>query len=101
MQTALAPKAKALNISEPRLNPLSTKTGILPPTASTTSGKLSIVARPLSSARPPWFYTMMPSTPCSMLNCASSRVTIPFSTTFMSVVFFDFTVSATAAVDGP
>ena len=46
MQTARAPRASALNTSFPRRTPPSICTGILPPTASTTSGRLSIVTGP-------------------------------------------------------
>src|SRR5215472_1706999 len=46
------PWASALIISVPRRKPLSTRTGMRPPTASMISGKTSIVARPLSTTRP-------------------------------------------------
>ena len=69
-----------------RRMPPSTRTGIRPPTASTTSGKLSIVARLLSTARPPWFDTMIPSAPYCTQRAASPRVTIPLMTTRMSVL---------------
>src|ERR1700682_5522440 len=58
MQTAWAPSASALTMSKPRRKPLSTKTGMRPPTASTISGRASIVARPRSPNRPPWLETM-------------------------------------------
>src|SRR5262245_52789739 len=44
--TALAPSAIALTMSLPRRKPLSTSTGIFPPTASTISGSTSSVAGP-------------------------------------------------------
>src|SRR5215470_4855436 len=51
MHTACAPIQSALAMSVPRRKPLSTRTGIRPPTASIISGKASMVERPLSSAR--------------------------------------------------
>src|SRR5260370_178436 len=54
MHTARAPSASALAMSVPRRKPLSTRTGMRPPTVSTISGKASIVARPISPKRPPW-----------------------------------------------
>ena len=87
MQIASAPIASALKISVPRRNPPSTNTGTRPPIASTTSGNESIVARRLSIARPPWFDTIKPSTPCSNARVASSCVTIPFKTTRIEVRF--------------
>src|SRR5271166_4943451 len=71
--------ASALTMSVPRRKPLSTSTGMRPATAPTISGNASIVARPLSSTRPPWFETMMPSTPLSTASVASSPVRIPLS----------------------
>ena len=48
--TARAPIASALYTSVPRRNPPSTKTGTAEPTLSTTSGRISMVARPVSVA---------------------------------------------------
>ena len=61
-------------------------TVIRPPTASITSGKTSIVARPLSTTRPPWFETMIPSMPLSAASFASSCVRMPLSTIFILTV---------------
>ena len=47
-----------------------------------------MVGRRSSVARPPWFETMMPSTPCSRASLASSRVSMPFSSSFILVSFF-------------
>ena len=44
MHTACAPMASALMMSVPRRKPLSTRTGMRPPTTSMISGKTSIVA---------------------------------------------------------
>ena len=38
--------------------------------------------------RPPWFETQMPSAPYSSASSASSRVTMPLSTTFIEVASF-------------
>jgi hypothetical protein len=51
MPTARAPSASALKISVPRRKPPSTRTGKSAPTASTTSGRMSIVPRPVSVER--------------------------------------------------
>jgi hypothetical protein len=47
------------------------KTGTLPFTSSTISGRIWIVERPVS-ARPPWLETWMKSIPCRMQSAASS-----------------------------
>ena len=52
---------KGLDDIVPRRKALSTN-GICAPTTSTIYGNASIMARPLSSTRPPPFETMMPST---------------------------------------
>ena len=52
-------------MSVPRRKPPSTITGARPRTPATTSGRHAIVARRLFSARPPWFDTNSPLTPCS------------------------------------
>ena len=49
------------------------------------SGTHSTDERRLFSMRPPWFETQMPSAPYSSARSASSRVTMPLSTTFMEV----------------
>src|SRR5580704_1207802 len=59
--TAVAPVHRALQISAPRRKPESISTGMRPPTASTISGSASMVARPESSLRAPWFDTMIAS----------------------------------------
>ena len=51
-----------------------------------TSGKTSIAARPLSTTRPPWFETLIPSIPLSVASFASSRVRMPLSTIFVLIV---------------
>src|SRR5262245_30585614 len=86
MQMPLAPRASALKISVPRRNPPSMRTGSLPWTPSTTSGRHSIVPRPPSCARPPWFDTMIPSTPWRTASSASSRVSMPLSTSLSFVM---------------
>ena len=73
------PCASALAMSVPRRKPESTSTGTLPPTASRISGRASMVERPLSSARPPWFDTTMPSSPFSTASLASSAVIRPLT----------------------
>jgi hypothetical protein len=50
---ACGPMARVFTISAPRRKPLYTSTGIRAPTISIISGSASIVARPLSSTRPP------------------------------------------------
>src|SRR5438045_4870219 len=47
---------------------------------TTSSDLASIVARPVSVERPPWFETRMPSTPWSTHSRASSCVSIPLMT---------------------
>ena len=79
MQTARAPNASALTTSVPRRKSESTSTGMRPSTASRISGSASMVERPLSSARPPWLDTTMPSSPLSTASTASSAVISPFS----------------------
>ena len=74
-----APIARALTMSLPRRNPLSTSTGNRPATAWMISGSASIVEPPPSSVRPPWFDTMIASTPFSTANRASSAARIPLS----------------------
>ena len=59
---------------------------IRPRTVSTISGKHSMVERVEASARPPWFDTMMPSTPASTARAASSAVTIPLMRTCIDVL---------------
>jgi hypothetical protein len=75
MPTPDAPKASALNTSVPLRAPPSINTGTRPFTAATTSATQSIVARRVSSLRPPWLETMTPSAPCALAACASSPVT--------------------------
>ena len=79
MPTAVAPKASALKISVPRRMPPSMNTGMRPPTAATISGRHSMVERRVSSPRPPWFDTTMPSAPACMASTASSGDTMPFT----------------------
>ena len=86
MHTARAPIASALTMSVPRRKPESTSTGRRPSTASTISGRASMVERPMSSSRPPWFDTMMPSSPLSTARIASSGVIRPFSTSLVFTV---------------
>ena len=69
----------ALTMSEPRRKPESTRIGIRPFTASTISGSASMVERPESSERAPWFDTMMPSRPASAAITASSQARMPLS----------------------
>ena len=88
MPTASAPRARALKMSAPRRTPLSMSTGTRPFTPATTSGRQSMVPRRLFSARPPWFETNTPSARISTASSASSRVTMPFSTTFILPVSF-------------
>ncbi len=57
-----------------------------PFTASTISGSASMVERPLSSLRAPWFETMMPSMPFCTASSASSCARMPLSTIFIFVV---------------
>src|SRR5712691_8038576 len=87
-------------MSVPRRKPPSINTGIWPPAASTTSGRLSMVARRSSVARPPWFETRMPSTPCSRHSLASSAVSMPLSTSFILVSFFKRSTYSHVANDG-
>src|SRR5712691_4974763 len=75
-------------MSVPWRKPPSTKTGMRPPTAWTTSGRHSIVGRSVSVARPPWFETMMASAPCSTASRASSALSRPLSRSFMRESFF-------------
>jgi len=76
----------ALTMSVPRRKPLSTVSACGPLPASTISGSASMVERPLSSLRAPWFETMMPSMPFCTASAASSCASIPFSTIFIFVV---------------
>ena len=55
--TAVAPSATAFTMSVPRRNPPSTRISARPATAATTSGTTSMLPRPWSSWRPPWFET--------------------------------------------
>src|ERR1700689_910949 len=64
MATPLAPMDNALTMSVPRRKPESISTGMVPD-AAMISGRLSMVERPDSSARPPWLETMMASIPAS------------------------------------
>ena len=82
MPTPDAPKASALNTSVPLRAPPSVNTGTRPFTAATTSATQSIVARRVSSLRPPWLDTMTPSAPCALAACASSPVTMPLMNSF-------------------
>ena len=69
----------ALTMSVPRRKPESISTGMVPDTAM-ISDRLSMVERPASSARPPWFDTMMASMPVSAAILASSQARMPLST---------------------
>src|SRR5664279_1778966 len=80
MPTAAAPMASALTASVPRRTPLSKMTGIRPFTAVMISGSASMVERPLSSPRPPWLETRMPSMPFCAAMSASPALTMPLST---------------------
>ena len=75
-------------MSVPRRKPPSTMIGARPATPAATSGTHSTDERRLFSMRPPWFETQMPSAPYSSASSASSRVTMPLSTTFMEVASF-------------
>jgi len=62
MKTKSAPSASAVRMSVPRRNPLSIITAISPASA-TMSGSTCKGLAALSSWRPPWLDTTMPSTP--------------------------------------
>ena len=64
----------AIRMSAPRRTPLSSITVTLSPTAALIAGNASSEAGAWSSWRPPWFDTMMPSTPISAARTASRRV---------------------------
>mmetsp|Transcript_2440 Transcript_2440/g.8579 ORF Transcript_2440/g.8579 Transcript_2440/m.8579 type:complete len:218 (-) Transcript_2440:579-1232(-) len=85
MNTALAPSAKALITSVPRITPPSRYTSARPPTAETMAGSTSMVAGTVSSCRAPWLLTQMPSTPWRTASSASSGVMTPFTTILMLV----------------
>ncbi len=67
-------------MSAPRRTPLSSITVTLSPTAALIAGKASSEAGAWSSWRPPWFETMMPSTPISAARTASAGFRMPLTT---------------------
>ena len=73
--------ARAFAISLPRRTPPSTSTSMRPPTASITAGKTSSALGALSSWRPPWFDSTMPSTPWTSARSASATESIPLTHT--------------------
>mmetsp|Transcript_27216 Transcript_27216/g.70621 ORF Transcript_27216/g.70621 Transcript_27216/m.70621 type:complete len:220 (+) Transcript_27216:297-956(+) len=79
MPTAVAPNARALMTSVPRVKPPSTSTGTRPSTRRTMPSSTSIGAGAKSSWRPPWLDTMMPSTPWSSASAASSWHSSPLT----------------------
>ncbi len=85
MQTAVAPSASALNMSVPRRNPPSTRTGIFPLTASTTSRR-ALDGAPAAVFSPS---TMVRHDDAVHASCnasfASSAVTIPLRRIFIVV----------------
>src|SRR5215813_8150972 len=65
-------------------------------------GSASIVDRPLSSPRPPWLDTMIPSIPFCAASSASSEVRMPLSTIFILVMSrMRFTVAQDKLLDSP
>jgi len=67
-------------MSAPRRTPLSSITVTLSPTAALIAGNASNEAGAWSSWRPPWFETMMPSTPISAARTASAGFRMPLTT---------------------
>ncbi len=79
MRTCCAPRASALIISTPSLNPPSTMIVSLPEATLTISSRTSMDPGISSSTLPPWFDTMIPSIPACMAISASRGFMIPFS----------------------
>ena len=78
--TNCAPRHQAIRMSAPRRTPLSSITVTLSPTAALIAGNASSEAGAWSSWRPPWFETMIPSTPISAARTASAGLRMPLTT---------------------